>query len=207
MAECEMHYVRYRRTGSYELLPRRPRPIVLCAVDGCVTPARSRVNTLRVCKLHWKRWRRNGHWEQVRKVAPPRRERGICIMEGCGKTDTGAHGYCKMHKTRIERHGDPSISIPPSERKNRALEEHPAWTGDDVTYRGVHQRVRAIHGSASKHSCVDCGGQAKQWSYDHKDPDERLTGPAPHSIHIEHYEPRCISCHKKFDLAYLRSIA
>lgn len=33
-------------------------------------------------------------------------------------------------------------------------------------YRTVHGRLQRLYGKASSHSCVDCGSQARQWSYE-----------------------------------------
>lgn len=69
-------------------------------------------------------------------------------------------------------------------------------------YGAMHDRLRRDRGSASQRVCVDCGGPARHWSYDHLDPevlvDARLG--IPYSRKEEHYEPRCVPCHKLFDL-------
>lgn len=74
-----------------------------------------------------------------------------------------------------------------------------------VEYSAAHDRVRKAYGPASDYRCVDCGSAAEQWSYDHRDPSERLSatvkGRPPYSLKVEHYQPRCVSCHKVFDLA------
>ena len=69
-----------------------------------------------------------------------------------------------------------------------------------TTYRNAHRRVRAAGGSATGWSCVDCGQQAVEWSYDHADPDERHDerGRA-YSDDPQHYQPRCRPCHSRFD--------
>lgn len=76
-----------------------------------------------------------------------------------------------------------------------------------VGYTGAHNRVRKARGRASTHACVDCGRQAEHWSYDHADPNEMTTidrGMAfEYSLDVTHYEPRCVSCHKAFDLAHI----
>jgi hypothetical protein len=72
-------------------------------------------------------------------------------------------------------------------------------------YETFHSRLRREVGPATAHPCVDCGGQAEEWSYDHEDPDELLVQPrrgrpvVRYSTNIDHYEPRCRSCHRKFD--------
>jgi len=77
-----------------------------------------------------------------------------------------------------------------------------------VAYIGAHTRVHRERGKAKYFACVDCGGPARDWSYDHTDPDEvtgqHVTGSgrtttATYSLKPEHYSPRCKSCHSKFD--------
>lgn len=76
----------------------------------------------------------------------------------------------------------------------------------DVSYFTAHQRVTVERGPASTYRCVDCGTRAQQWSYDHGDPGELLASgvsanEVPYSTDPAHYSPRCVSCHKRFDLA------
>ena len=59
---------------------------------------------------------------------------------------------------------------------------------------GFHRRhadVRLARGRAAEHQCVDCEKQALDWSQVHD-----TDGTNPH----EHYQPRCRSCHKKYDM-------
>lgn len=48
-----------------------------------------------------------------------------------------------------------------------------------------------------------CPAVAEEWSYDHGDPDE-LAGldhgrELPYSLKIQHYQPLCTPCHRRFD--------
>ena len=80
--------------------------------------------------------------------------------------------------------------------------------GDRTTHRrkdvvgssGAHMRVRNTRGPAKELNCVDCGEKAAHWSYDHNDPQEISDPRGPYSLDPEHYEPRCVPCHKRFDL-------
>lgn len=72
---------------------------------------------------------------------------------------------------------------------------------DVVGYTTAHQRVQHEKGKASSHACVDCGGAAAQWSYDHDDPDQLTEGAYPYSLGVDHYVARCVPCHKRFDTA------
>ena len=155
-----------------------------CLVEGCENVHLS----LGYCSVHYQRLRRTGKPEGV--------HRQTCSVDGCqGKHRS--NGYCRMHAARAERHGDP-------QRVRSAFwlpgENRPNWTGDDVTYRAMHKRVYRYRGPAKAHDCIDCGGKAGHWSYDLADPHER-TDPNGwlYSTDVDHYQPRCASCHLAFD--------
>lgn len=78
---------------------------------------------------------------------------------------------------------------------------------DAPAYRSAHDRVIRLKGSASTHVCVDCGGGAAHWSYDHTDPSELTTLRdgclIRYSADPQRYVPRCVPCHKRFDLAHI----
>jgi hypothetical protein len=72
-----------------------------------------------------------------------------------------------------------------------------------ITYSGAHMRVRRERGLAGDYTCIDCGQQAAEWSYDGRDPNA-LIGTAqaegkPFSTDPEHYVPRCKPCHLRYD--------
>lgn len=79
-----------------------------------------------------------------------------------------------------------------------------------VTYAGAHDRVAAAKGRAADHRCIDCTEPAQHWSYDHQDPDEliealpvqrgRYIYDVAYSVDPEHYDPRCIRCHRAYDM-------
>lgn len=69
---------------------------------------------------------------------------------------------------------------------------------DAVDYAAAHDRVRRAKGPASRYSCVDRGRNAAYWSYDHADPDERVS-IAPRTEGVA-FSLDCVSCHKLFDL-------
>lgn len=96
---------------------------------------------------------------------------------------------CEMHYARNHRHGDPLTLISPHR-------EH-------VKYRAAHVRVAQEFGRAREHQCVDCGRPAHHWSYTHTDDDPLIDGPTglPYSLDTVHYEPRCASCHARYDMA------
>jgi hypothetical protein len=82
---------------------------------------------------------------------------------------------------------------------------------DTAGYGAAHRRCTTDRGCIATHTCIDCDGQAQHWSYNHTDPDERLgkagnfDQPVPYSLDPSHYSPRCIPCHKRFDLKHLRT--
>ena len=82
-------------------------------------------------------------------------------------------------------------------------EDNPIWCGDTITYGSAHQRVSRRKGKASDHLCIDCGLKASQWSYNHSCPKELHSQLGPYSPDWEQYDPRCVPCHKKFDLSRL----
>lgn len=65
---------------------------------------------------------------------------------------------------------------------------------DKVGYFAWHNRVYKKFGKASDHACFAlCCRPAKQWA--------QMGDVAD----VDSYVPMCVSCHKKADLAYLRS--
>ena len=56
-------------------------------------------------------------------------------------------------------------------------------------YDPIHKGVRYHRGSASQYNCIDCELFAVEWSHIHN------TDP----YDIDNYEPRCKSCHCKYD--------
>ena len=76
---------------------------------------------------------------------------------------------------------------------------------DDIEYGAAHGRVAADRGKATSYLCVDCGTQAYHWSYSHSDPEEVISQDArtwgiAYSVNPWFYDPRCVPCHKRFDL-------
>lgn len=173
---------------------RIPKTIAkACDVAGCEERARS--DSAAHCEKHYYRLRRTG---RIDVANPQRASKGICTVDGCSQADVGPQGLCAKHATRVKRHGDPLIVLHPGPKPGQL---NPNWVGDAVKVKGAHMRVRAEHGPASTHVCIDCGRRAEHWSYNHTDPDEKQSDHGPYSPSIEHYSPRCVSCHKTFDIA------
>lgn len=155
-----------------------------CVKPDCARPTRS----LGLC---------GGHYlAQLAESYPP------CRVADCSRrVRSGKSEWCETHYYRIRRNGDP-YKVRPSTPPLR--EKSPHWVGDQVTYIGMHFRIRRVQGSARQYACADCGGGAAEWSYDHADADERESKHGPYSVDMAHYEPRCKSCHTSFDLIHAR---
>lgn len=195
---CEMHYARQRRTGDVgPAATKYPDELGTCTAPACDNPKRSR--GVDYCGLHYERLRRTGTFDAPKPFVPT-----PCSVEDC-KRKSDELGMCKLHATRVRRHGDPHVFIVPAERNMPRRERSHAWTGDQATYAAVHQRLRKWQGSARGYPCVDCDQPARQWSYDHADPDGRIDEGLglPYSTDLDHYDPRCVPCHKKHDLALI----
>lgn len=116
--------------------------------------------------------------------------KSTCSVHDCGKT-VKARGWCRAHYLRwFRRGGDVSVRV----YRPRA---------EVVGYQAVHARLHRDRGPASALPCRHCGLPAKQWAYDHSDPDQlveliNLVGTA-YSLDQKHYIALCGSCHKFFD--------
>lgn len=170
-----------------------------CSIDGC---DRQIHNGRGWCRMHYFRWRRSG---DPGEAAHRKRTKRLpeCIVDGCSNPDQSAPGYCSMHYTRLKRHGSIEVCIPPEEIRRRRGAANRNWVGDAVGYGAAHERIRRRRGPARDYVCVDCGVVAQHWSYDHADPNQKIENGMLYSVDIDHYEPRCIPCHKVFDLTFL----
>lgn len=82
-------------------------------------------------------------------------------------------------------------------------------------YKALHHRLARAQGKASLHPCVEhCGRDAKEWSYDHSDPNEieemvvsrsRGLRLVRYSIHLDRYSPRCGPCHHRLDKPHVQA--
>jgi hypothetical protein len=106
-----------------------------------------------------------------------------------------------MHYKRWLKHGDTA-------KRYRISELGPSghganWGGAGITYRGAHRRVEGQRGLASEHSCAHCEGPAREWAYNHGDPNQKVglnNGVAcPYSIDPNFYIALCVRCHRAFD--------
>lgn len=113
-------------------------------------------------------------------------QRWVCQCD-CGRTATRRTGDLK-------RYGD----------SNTCGTEGAHYRTSSPVYTASHYRVRKQRGDATDYTCVDCDVRASHWSYDHEDPDEMqgIVGGylVAYSPNPKHYSPRCVPCHKRFDL-------
>lgn len=170
-----------------------------CTVNGCDKPTRSKG----LCYGHYmKQWR---YGTPTPEHAPRRmnligkRFGTLTVTEpldwrfwicecDCGET-------ARRDAGNLRRWGDRNTCGTPGKH----------YYSEEPGYSAAHSRVRRIHGSASLHSCSDCGEPAYHWSYDHMDADEMYHEYKPgtfaaYSAKPEHYSARCVPCHKRYDL-------
>jgi hypothetical protein len=94
----------------------------------------------------------------------------------------------------------------PAARRDQRGERNHMWKGHQVSYDGVHERLRSTRGKASAHACVGCGLSADDWSYRSGSPLERIdpNSGCAFAPDLSYYDPRCRSCHRQHDAAVRR---
>jgi hypothetical protein len=114
-----------------------------------------------------------------------------CAAWGCDRA-VKAKGWCLKHYRRVKRHGDPSVRA----------------KGDSMTSNAVHLRLGRAKGPADQFPCYIawCDEQAKDWAYDHSDPDPLVSRNRhgrvfEYSADFERYIPLCRSHHSLLDRA------
>lgn len=76
----------------------------------------------------------------------------------------------------------------------------------DSGYEAAHDRVRLDRGVAKDHGCISCGDPAAHWALNHeRAQDVRAQAEGqymglPYSLDPMDYDPRCVRCHKRYDL-------
>lgn len=159
----------------------RPR----CAVVGCEKPQHAKG----FCSAHATRLKRCGD-----PLAPRKRATHaglLCEVEGCGQPRRKVT-FCAAHYAQRSASGTAAPFV---------------WKWGDGGYVPSHRRLARVLGRAAERTCVDCGGTAAHWSYEHNDPAERLDGRgSPYSRKPECYAPRCAKCHRRFDRRHRQSV-
>lgn len=189
---CTKHYRRFKTGRPLEDLPTYET----CTVEGCASQVRSKHSPY--CEVHYYRLRRNGTTDTVAKRVP----NSQCKVEGCVRRAERVDGLCRGCWLRFRANGDFGY-------RNSGDKSHNWLSDDELNYRAIHLRVRAKKGSASNYECVACGGRAKHWAYNHNSKNERLGVHeqgfiVPFGTEIEDYQPMCVPCHKRLDLAKRR---
>lgn len=65
---------------------------------------------------------------------------------------------------------------------------------DSPDYKEVHKLISEVRGGAWKYKCVNCEYHANEWSHIHES--------CPYDI--SNYEPRCYSCHRRYDRGHIQ---
>lgn len=156
--------------------------------EGCPRPVSARG----LCNAHYLRLMQHGDLgpAEVKRTRP---SPAVCAAHDCDRP-RAKRDWCGTHYERWRVHGDVTVTHVP--RGNPG-------------YLAMHKQVYRRRGTASAHPCAHCGGPAKQWAYDHADPNERIGTMVVrgepvelrYSEDPEHYLPLCISCHVRFDQA------
>lgn len=173
-----------------------------CSINECTKPTRT--STSDWCAAHYHRWYRYG---DPQATAPSRRRdltgQRFGTLTVLSPTPMGWLCVCDCGGTRDARVF--ALTNQPNPTCSNTAHRRTA-----TSYEAAHDRLRADRGPASNYACVDCGRPALHWSYNHDDPAELIsdvrdaTGCA-YSMDPNSYSPRCVPCHKRFDIGYINS--
>lgn len=173
--------------------------MTICAVEGCSKEVRRRGP---YCYPHYmKNWRYGTPTPvhaKFRKDLTGERFGKLVVLEHAGSGMWKC--VCDCGVEVVKRTGDLNRTEKPTCSVGSLCRR-----ADVTSYSGAHDRIRRDRGSASEYDCVDCGRQASQWSYNHSDFDELYSAEKasfglPFSLDVGNYDPRCIPCHKRFDI-------
>ena len=127
-----------------------------------------------------------------------------CSVEGCDKKSRSTLTLlCDMHYQRKRINGD--VNTVRKTGSKAGVSKPQTWLSNP-SYNTIHARVASVRGKASTHMCIDCGESAREWSC--KKTADLSVGIAKwgnktievsYSQDIYDYDPRCKSCHKKYD--------
>ena len=175
-----------------------------CSVDGCGNP----VKRFGYCYGHYMK-----NWRYGTPTPEHKPRQGDLVGRRYGTLTVAAYEgggdwrcECDCGGVRVCQAGALNRTGNAATCGDRAVHSRAESAG----YTAAHRRMDSDYGKAKTHACVDCGGAAKDWSYDHEDTDELLAyglsvNPIAYSLKPEHYQPRCKSCHTKFDNGHVNS--
>ncbi|UOE45283.1 hypothetical protein [Agromyces larvae] len=175
----------------------------LCRVGGCERPA-YRARTL--CNHHAMR---RFHYGDELAEPPPRRRAELAgqrfgLLVALERVDARQAWRCQCDcgaETIVRTWSLTSGGTRSCGQRRRHL--------TPTSYHQAHEHVNTLRGPARDHACRACGRPAQQWSFNRRDHEhERVTPEGwPWSPDPGDYEPLCVSCHKRADLAAIRADA
>jgi hypothetical protein len=168
----------------------------VCAVDTCPKPT---YQTRSMCASHYMR-----NWRYGDPLYTPPRAYVDLTGRRFGGLVVTARIDRNFWATRCDCGADARVRTGDLNRGSVTSCGAFAHRRTAATYHAVHAHLTTDRGRAAEHDCADCGGAAAQWSYDHADPDElaaeNVKGRPLYSLDPDHYQPRCVPCHKVLDL-------
>lgn len=190
---CEMHWMRWRRTGDPTKLKTditAPKPCINCG--KLFRPKRMTSATACSSKCNVARWRDNNpeHYHYIRETW--KRKNGVLKS-----------GSPELRKVISERLS--GITLPEKTKElmrgaaHRGV-DHFAWKGDKVSYRALHKWVERYLGKPG--ICSGCGanglsGRAIHWS--------NVSGE--YHRDLSDWQRLCAKCHKAYDIALRERVA
>jgi hypothetical protein len=108
------------------------------------------------------------------QYTPEQRERMGAWQRGIRRKPLSAE-----HRAKISAAG----------KGRRTGEGNSSWSGDEVSYSGLHQWIRKQKGRASDQKCEHCGQQALDWA--------NVSGE--YLRDLDDFIALCRRCHKLFD--------
>lgn len=175
-----------------------------CSVDNCAKPVKRNTYCYGHYMKNWRYGTPTPEWPSKYDNLVLRRYGTLVVLARRGESWLCK---CDCGKYRVTRTGD--LNRTGAANTCGIAGQHLA---DAPSYAAAHARVKALYGPASSHECVGCGNPAKHWYYDHTDPNELhesglSSNPIAYSAHPSHYSPRCVPCHKRYDLDRVDSMA
>jgi len=170
---CRSHYERWQRHGNPLAGRPAPQPGGKCSVDSCDGIAKARG----YCFKCYQRWQRNGEPVLQEKVIE------ICAIDDCEEI-VDSRGWCRVHYERWVRHGDPEFVVyVKTESPEESFALRTEWQGNCLIWTG--SKDKKGYGQISIP-----GGDA----YAHRYAWERVNGPIPDGMFIDHKDHCSTSC-------------